>query len=78
MTNAIIKLNVPDFQIGKDVTVYFKDTMMKKGKCEPEMMTEKYIEGGGSTWWYACSECGSSVNNSDKYCHECGRRFKDG
>lgn len=31
---ATIKLDVPDWQIGKDVTVYFPDTMMKKAKCE--------------------------------------------
>ena len=33
---AIIKLDVPDWQIGQDVTVYFPDTMMKKGECEAE------------------------------------------
>ena len=33
---AIIKLDVPDFQIGQEVTVYFKDTMMKKGVCETD------------------------------------------
>ena len=33
---AVIKLDVPDFQIGEDVTVYFKDTMMKKGVCEAD------------------------------------------
>lgn len=33
---AVIKLDVPDFQIGQEVTVYFKDTMTKKGICEAE------------------------------------------
>ena len=32
--NAVIYLDVPDWQIGQDVTVYFPDTMVKRGKCE--------------------------------------------
>ena len=28
---AIIEVNVPDFQIGQEVSIYFKDTMMIKG-----------------------------------------------
>lgn len=31
---AIIKLDVPEWQIGTQVSVYFKDTMFKKGVCE--------------------------------------------
>ncbi len=31
---AVIKLDVPDWQIGQPVTVYFKDTMQKHGTCE--------------------------------------------
>ena len=31
---AVIELDVPDWQIGQDVTVYFPDTMLKHGKCE--------------------------------------------
>lgn len=31
---AIIKLDVPDWQIGQEVAVYFKDTMRKTGICE--------------------------------------------
>lgn len=37
---AVIKLDVPDWQIGQEVTVYFKDTMMKKGLCEMELSTD--------------------------------------
>ena len=33
---AVIKLDVPEFQIGEEVSVYFKDTMYKKGICEQE------------------------------------------
>jgi len=32
--NAVINLDVPDWQIGQDVTVYFPDTMVKRSKCE--------------------------------------------
>lgn len=32
--NAVIKLDVPDWEIGQPVTVYFKDAMHKKGICE--------------------------------------------
>ena len=39
---AIIKLDVPEWQVGQEVTVYFKDTMMKRGICELENIeTEK-------------------------------------
>jgi rubrerythrin len=33
---AVIKLDVPEWQIGQQVTVYFKDTMCKIGICEAE------------------------------------------
>lgn len=31
---AIIKLDVPEWQIGQEVTIHFPDTMVKRGKCE--------------------------------------------
>ena len=31
---AVIKLDVPEWQIGQCVSVYFPDTMMKKAICE--------------------------------------------
>ena len=30
---AVIRLDVPDYQIGQPVSVYFKDTMEKHGLC---------------------------------------------
>lgn len=33
---ALIKLNVPEWQIGQDVNVYFPDTMMQKSVCEAD------------------------------------------
>lgn len=31
---AVIKLDVPEWQIGQEVRIYFPDTMVKYGKCE--------------------------------------------
>ena len=36
---AIIEIDVPEFQIGQEVSIYFKDTMMIKGivrECKVE------------------------------------------
>lgn len=33
---AIITVDVPEHQIGQEVSVYFKDTMCVKGTCESE------------------------------------------
>ena len=40
---AIIKLDVPDYQIGQEVNIYFKDTMMIKGVVEKEIECEDAI-----------------------------------
>lgn len=37
---AVIKLDVPDWQIGQEVTVHFPDTMCKTGVCEAEVKGE--------------------------------------
>ena len=34
---AVIRLDVPDWQIGQNVTVYFPDTMVKHGVCEKRL-----------------------------------------
>lgn len=31
---AIIEIDIPDFQIGQEVSIYFKDTMMIKGTVQ--------------------------------------------
>lgn len=41
--NAIIRLNIPDYQIGEEVSIYFKDTMMKKGVVEKEILCEDAV-----------------------------------
>ena len=33
---AVIRLDVPDWQIGQEVAVYFPDTMRKHGVCEKD------------------------------------------
>lgn len=37
---------------------------------------EPEIDGGGSSWFYVCSECRRDISPSDKFCRECGRRIK--
>ena len=34
--DAIIKVRVPEWQIGEEVSVYFKDTMHTRSICEKE------------------------------------------
>lgn len=41
---AIITLDVPEWQIGQDVAVYFPDTMIKHGKCELLKEQEKLVD----------------------------------
>lgn len=70
--NAVIYLDVPEWQIGQDVSVYFPDTMLKRGKCE--LPKEQEIKTG--KWepkppneeqderpfiWWICSECGQVI-----------------
>lgn len=77
---AVIQLDVPDWQIGQDVSVYFPDTMLKHGKCEllkAQEPVDMEIEGGGHSWWYVCEECRGSVDTSDRFCRHCGRPFKN-
>lgn len=38
---AVIYLDVPEWQIGQDVSVYFPDTMVKHGKCEAVKVRER-------------------------------------
>lgn len=79
---AIIKVDVPEFQIGQEATVYFRDTMCTKGVCEKEE------ERKAGEWlktkskdWYICSECGLCVRSCLPvhhlhYCHNCGAKMK--
>lgn len=75
---AVIKLDVPDFQIDQPVTVYFKDTMQKTGVCEADRNepVAAEIEGGGASWFHVCGDCHGSINWKDSYCCHCGRKVK--
>lgn len=42
---------------------------------ESRLPVEEELEGGGTTWWYVCSECRGAVDTSDMYCKHCGRKF---
>ena len=58
LTNAVELIHKKNERIEK--------LMKDKGKAEPE------LEGGGSTWWYVCSECHGAIDKRDAYCKHCG------
>ena len=86
---AVINLDVPEWQIGQPVSVYFPDTMMKKGVCE--LLKEQPKNG---TWiekedyygdtYYDCSVCdeswttieGTPWQNGMNYCPHCGAKME--
>ena len=49
---AVIKLDVPDWQIDSPVTIYFKDTMVKRTVCEKEI---------------CCKDCVHYHNDHEEY-----------
>lgn len=60
---AIIRLDVPEWQIGQEVKVYFPDTMCVKGICELDRPKGKWIEVDNITRLhrYSCSVCGRKI-----------------
>ena len=85
--NAVIYLDVPDWQIGQDVSIFFPDTMVKHCKCEL-LKEQEAINPTINEYGEAYCICGENVgiipNNKNlpsvrtKYCSECGRRMKWG
>lgn len=76
---AIIHLDVPDWQLGQEVTVYFPDTMCKHAVCEEDTTKEGcWIYQNDDTQEaygdYMCSECGMFCEFPKSYCPECGSR----
>lgn len=74
---AIIEVEVPDYQIGQEVSIYFKDTMMIKGIVqEPKTGHWKRNETIRLTY---CSECGFGQHIDEfrtyNYCPNCGCRM---
>ena len=90
---AVIELDVAEWQIGQDVTIYFPDMMMKYGKCE--LLKEQEAKAG--TWQWKihgkadsggtlgeaiCDQCGKStyataVKGDLNYCPNCGAKMTD-
>lgn len=82
---AIIRLDVPDWQIGQNVSVYFPDTMLKKAVCEKE---EGPVAPGVTHDYrglrYVCGVCGATLYTisdtataeykirHNRFCPECG------
>ena len=67
---AIIRIDVPEYQIGQEVSCYFKDTMNVKGICEAERTGHWYK-------WY------EEIKRDDKCtdyiphckCSECNKEY---
>lgn len=78
---AIIKLDVPEWQLWQQVDVFFPDTMCKHAVCEKEQVSvHTHIEqsSSGVVCRYICSHCQTAINRGDRYCHECGRALQWG
>ena len=74
---AIIQIDVPNYQIGQEVSIYFKDTMMIKGIVQ-EPKTGHWTHDG-SHWKnrFICSECGYKLfEEQTNYCPNCGARME--
>ena len=64
---AVIRLDVPDFQIGEPATVYFRDTMMKHGTCSKDDVV--YCKDCKHSCYY-CQRFSNQyvcTKNADKY-----------
>ena len=87
---AIIQIDVPNYQIGQEVSIYFKDTMMIKGIVqEPKtghwksFMHSAYhgIDDDGEPIWreikvYHCNLCNRRTVIKENYCPNCGARME--
>ena len=74
---AVIKLDVPEWQIGQETTVYFPDTMMKHGICQKdEIVRCKDCKYHGNINEDYC-QCLEQETNNDFFCWY-GEAIKDG
>lgn len=75
---AIIRLNVPEWQIGQKVKVCFPDTMCLKGTCELEQPKGKWIihNDYNENCRYGCDQCGNLTNRNSSFCPDCGARME--
>lgn len=72
---AVIELDVPDWQIGQDVSVYFPDTMLKHGKCE--LLKERgAVKPRVSSVEQRCGNCNKVIEMDGwKACPWCGKHI---
>ena len=57
---------------------YMSEIIRRAAENLQQDPVEAEMEGGGSTWWYVCGECHTSIDTRDKFCRECGRRINWG
>ena len=70
---AVVRISdVPVWQIGQLVAVYFPDTMVKGGcLCEAdEPVLPNHKDAG-----IFCGKCDSYIRTCDTYCSSCGRKI---
>ena len=67
--NAVIVLDVPEWQIGQEATVYFPDTMQKKAVCERLQEAEPMVEDEHG--WY-CPKCKLKLIGKTASGYPCG------
>ena len=64
---VVIELDVPDWQIGQEVSVYFPDTMCKRGICQPK----KELDDEIAKRCIICPKCGHKLGTrKGAYCDE--------
>ena len=61
---AVIEVDVPEYQIGQEVSVYFKDTMCVKSVCQKKQTRKKKTSSGDSS--AKESRCNNCQNNTDE------------
>ena len=83
-----IELDVPEWQIGQQVEVFFPDTMMKKGVCEllkEQEAMKPLIMQDPEGIWFTCQRCGHKIRafmamkmdlSLPNFCSECGQAVK--
>ena len=75
---AVIEVDVPEYQIGQDVSVYFKDTMCVKSVCKKKQTRKKKTSSYDSS--AKESRCNNCQNNTDELsgeCYECVKGIED-
>lgn len=73
---AVIKLDVPEWQIGEEVQVFFPDSMCKRGVCEVQTDTAHWNcldNYGGQVNGFECSKCKMPSKEDTEFCSSCGR-----